>query len=221
MIGLAWSLPPGSILVLALVFGSGMGLHVWLKAPTEISQTTGPAAALRQDRIATLAFAVLVAMSLGLFYALTVAVSQPSSGHGTVAAAFHVDRALPAGLVSALFGWFAFRYLGSVCYGLAGFVVGGQVMPHHIPLGLGLLAGAVFGLAIGLIATLSRPWGAFALSRTWLALRGQTPLRLNHFLTDAHKRGVLRQAGATYEFRHAQLQDRLATRTGQPRPEGP
>jgi hypothetical protein len=32
------------------------------------------------------------------------------------------------------------------------------------------------------------------------------------FLADAHKRGVLRQAGAVYQFRHIELQRRLATR---------
>jgi hypothetical protein len=32
------------------------------------------------------------------------------------------------------------------------------------------------------------------------------------FLADAHQRGVLRQAGAVYEFRHVELQRRLATR---------
>jgi hypothetical protein len=32
------------------------------------------------------------------------------------------------------------------------------------------------------------------------------------FLADAHKRGVLRQAGAVYQFRHIELQYRLANR---------
>jgi hypothetical protein len=30
------------------------------------------------------------------------------------------------------------------------------------------------------------------------------------FLADAHQRGVLRQAGAVYQFRHAELQRHLA-----------
>jgi hypothetical protein len=32
------------------------------------------------------------------------------------------------------------------------------------------------------------------------------------FLEDAHRRGVLRQTGAVYEFRHIELQHRVATR---------
>ncbi|TCO54235.1 BTAD domain-containing putative transcriptional regulator [Actinocrispum wychmicini] len=210
VIGLAWSLPVVVVLILAVVFGFGIGLHVWLKVPTGADRASTPAAAHRQDRVATCAFALSVALSIGLFYAFTIAVSQPSSGLGTVPETFYFARALPAGLVSALFGWFAFRRLGAVSYGLAGFVVGGQAMPHHIPLGLGLGAGALFGLAIGLVAAQSRSWGAYLVTRTWLALRGRTPLRLNRFLIDAHQRGVLRQAGAVHQFRHARLQDHLA-----------
>ncbi len=211
-IGAVWRLPLGSEVLLVAVFGVCVGLNAWLDAPPEASHTSSPATALRQDRLATLAFALSGALPLGAFYALTVAVSQPAAGAATIANAFHFDRAIPAALVSALFGWFALRRLGSLCFGLAGFVVGGQVMPHHIAMGVGVAGGVVFGCAIGLIAVLSRAWGAFALGRTWLAVRGRTPLRLNRFLTDAHQRGVLRQAGPTYQFRHARLRDRLADR---------
>jgi hypothetical protein len=34
----------------------------------------------------------------------------------------------------------------------------------------------------------------------------------NGVLADAHRRGVLRQAGAVYQFRHLELQQRLANR---------
>jgi hypothetical protein len=43
-------------------------------------------------------------------------------------------------------------------------------------------------------------------------VRGFLPWRLVSFLQDAHRRGVLRQAGAVYQFRHIELQHRLATR---------
>jgi hypothetical protein len=33
------------------------------------------------------------------------------------------------------------------------------------------------------------------------------------FLADAYDRGVLRQAGAVYQFRHAQLQEHLRSAT--------
>jgi hypothetical protein len=44
-------------------------------------------------------------------------------------------------------------------------------------------------------------------------LRGRLPWRLVRFLADAHEqRGVLRQAGAAYQFRHVELQRHLAGR---------
>ena len=43
-------------------------------------------------------------------------------------------------------------------------------------------------------------------ARLWLALRGRLPWRTMTFLDDASRRGALRQAGATYRFRHARLQ---------------
>ncbi len=56
-------------------------------------------------------------------------------------------------------------------------------------------------------------WIWFLASRSWLAFQGRLPWNLMAFLDDAHKRGVLRQVGAVYQFRHARLQDRL---TGPP-----
>ena len=82
-------------------------------------------------------------------------------------------------------------------------------------LGLGLgpgsrpRAGLVFGLVVGLIET---RWTSYMLARGWLAFRRQLPWPLMAFLADAHQRGVLRQAGATYQFRHLELQRRLAAR---------
>jgi hypothetical protein len=92
----------------------------------------------------------------------------------------------------------------------------------EIPFGamLGLLTGVVAGILGGLVdrfvtragglLLVASPWGWSLLSRGWLALKGRLPWRLMTFLTDAHQRGVLRQAGAVYQFRHARLQDHLA-----------
>ncbi|MFI6009740.1 NACHT domain-containing protein [Streptomyces sp. NPDC051243] len=53
-------------------------------------------------------------------------------------------------------------------------------------------------------------WFGFALARGYVALRGDLPRRLMAFLDDAHRRGVLRQSGGVYRFRHVELRDRLA-----------
>ena len=55
-------------------------------------------------------------------------------------------------------------------------------------------------------------WPQYEIARAWLALPRQMPWRLMAFLADAHRRGVLRQAGAVYQFRHIELQQRLANR---------
>lgn len=47
-------------------------------------------------------------------------------------------------------------------------------------------------------------------ARAWLFARGRMPWRIMRFLADAHRRGVLRQMGAVYQFRHIRLQERLA-----------
>jgi hypothetical protein len=89
----------------------------------------------------------------------------------------------------------------------------------------GPVQGVVFGLAAGLSCATVTDLGAaligrqlalratplFAITALTLAARNKTPLRLIRFLDDAHQLGILRQVGAVYQFRHAQLQDHLAT----------
>ncbi|MGP4052061.1 NACHT domain-containing protein [Streptomyces sp. 2A115] len=66
-------------------------------------------------------------------------------------------------------------------------------------------------LPTGLIAFVLSAWGHLLTARLWLCPPGLLPWRLMAFLAEAHERGVLRQAGAVYQFRHARLQERLAT----------
>jgi hypothetical protein len=98
-------------------------------------------------------------------------------------------------------------------FGLVGGVAAG--------LGFGLVFGLVGGVAAGLLGGLligfyvsgtQTAWPSYMLTRAWLAWRHQLPWPLMSFLADAHRRGVLRQAGAVYQFRHINLQRRLATR---------
>ncbi|MCK2238828.1 MULTISPECIES: NACHT domain-containing NTPase [unclassified Crossiella] len=77
---------------------------------------------------------------------------------------------------------------------------------------LALMVGASTGLSAASGYVLSATaWGQWlALSRVWLPLTGRLPWSLPAFLADAHHRGVLRQAGSAYQFRHARCQDHLA-----------
>jgi single-strand DNA-binding protein len=98
----------------------------------------------------------------------------------------------------------------------AGLVVGLTARPM-IGLGAGLAVGLAFGFAFGLVlAILQTAWPSYMLTRGWLAFHHQLPWSLMSFLADAHQRGVLRQAGAVYQFRHIELQHRLATRPSNP-----
>jgi hypothetical protein len=100
-----------------------------------------------------------------------------------------------------------------------------QMLAVGLPLGLGfgivvaLVNGFALGITSGLAAGLTvalgvgtlTAWGRWVvLVRLWLPLTGRLPWAVNAFLDDAYQRGVLRQAGAVYQFRHARLRDRLA-----------
>ncbi|MFF3735382.1 NACHT domain-containing protein [Streptomyces sp. NPDC002476] len=74
-------------------------------------------------------------------------------------------------------------------------------------LGAGLAAGAAVALGIGSMTA----WGRWVvLGRIWLRLTGRLPKDLDAFLRDAYVRGVLRQQGVVYQFRHARLQEHLS-----------
>lgn len=78
---------------------------------------------------------------------------------------------------------------------------------------VGLLAFA--GLTVTAAFTVSM-WGAFTVTRIWLALFRGMPLGIMGFLREADSRGVLRRAGGAFQFRHAKLQERLKTAEIQP-----
>ena len=92
-------------------------------------------------------------------------------------------------------------------WGLIGLVGGLTVGPVD-----GLVGGLVFGILGGLTFGLfEHAWGAFVVTRCWLGMQRRLPWRVMAFLADAHQRGVLRQVGAVYQFRHVELQRHLAT----------
>ncbi|MDH6130091.1 NACHT domain-containing protein [Kitasatospora sp. GP82] len=137
-------------------------------------------------------------------------------GPGTVLA-----RDRRAFLVIALVGGLA----GALAYGLPlGVMVGtvGQIpftdnpsadAPAFVAIAIemGLVIGLPFvagGLVVGLVRSM---WVEFLVAWIWLVVLGRVPWRFMSFLADAHeRRGVLRQVGAVYQFRHLDLQRHLA-----------
>ncbi len=90
----------------------------------------------------------------------------------------------------------------------------GVVGPLTWPMADGLALGAVGGVAGALSYALAfTTWGQWVLlTRVWLPLTGRLPWATVAFLEDAYRRGVLRQVGAVYQFRHARLQRHLRGR---------
>ena len=78
-----------------------------------------------------------------------------------------------------------------------------------------LARGFVFAVGVGWGSRLgATAWGRwFILVRFWLPITRRLPWRIVSFLSDAHMRGVLRQAGPVYQFRHAGIQHYLSTFT--------
>jgi DNA-binding SARP family transcriptional activator len=211
-LGLSWALPFGLIAVLIAVFGLCLGAQVWLDTPAEANRVSSPLTVLKQDRAAAVSFTLSFALSLGTFYGVADAFTKQIRFLPVLGGHFDLALALAAGLAGGLLGRFAFGRLGGVAYGVGTAAFGGMVFPRAATPAAGLMAGAVFGLAVGLTIFLSRAWGSFMLSLAWFGARGRVPLRLVRFLDDAHRRGVLRQVGAVYQFRHARLQDQLMSK---------
>ncbi|MBC9731295.1 hypothetical protein [Streptomyces sp. TRM68367] len=126
----------------------------------------------------------------------------------------HDRRAIFAHVMS----WgLALTLLPAVFLGL--FLAYAEDVPRRVEFGdLVLLAAQQFlapalllGMTIGVPVAFSRTaCGPFALVCLWHGLLHRTPFRLLTFLEDAHLRGVLRQVGSSYEFRHVELQQHLA-----------
>ena len=96
--------------------------------------------------------------------------------------------------------------------GIVAGIVAGIAAGITAGIGTGVLAGLVAGFVAGVGAIFSGVWPSYEIARIWLALGRHLPWPLMAFLADAHRRGVLRQAGAVYQFRHIELQHRLAER---------
>ncbi|TQE38092.1 NACHT domain-containing protein [Streptomyces ipomoeae] len=75
----------------------------------------------------------------------------------------------------------------------------------------GIASGLAAGITVGFGFCTLTAWGRWVvLVRVWLPLTGRLPSAVHAFLDDAHRRGVLRQVGPVYQFRHARLRDHLS-----------
>jgi hypothetical protein len=114
--------------------------------------------------------------------------------------------------VTFLGSWLEFGIGVGFVTGLTGALSPGPAgQPHGTRYGIELAVTNVIVPALG-FGFIQALWGRYLVSRCWLAVTGQLPWRLMAFLHDAHtSRGVLRQVGAVYQFRHLDLQRRIAS----------
>lgn len=114
---------------------------------------------------------------------------------------------LPRAATATLTARYRNNRRASIGVGLAaGLVVGLMVEPAG---GLASAFGLV-GLALGFGVVFRFGLMQVSLTELVLATTGAGRVKFIQVLEDAHHRQVLRQAGAVYQFRHAELQDHLA-----------
>ena len=79
-----------------------------------------------------------------------------------------------------------------------------------VTVGTGRSYGLAYGLSGGLLLTLTFGLLNGVMTAAVLRAQGRVPPHLLSLLDDAHRLGILRQAGPVYQFRHAKLHDHLA-----------
>jgi hypothetical protein len=229
VLGLAIGLPVAAVMVpvgglrlgigLLVVAVAGAGFVGLLGRPDSVGATSPPSL-YRDDRRTLLALVAggglaggvsgLLAGGLGVelpnWSVIGLGSALAFGGAGQMVARSRNYRSDRVGIEFAVAGVAALA--GGAVGAVVGLLLGGRT--GGLP---SLTAGALLGgLALGLLAGLTlTATGWFGFTRAYLAVHGRLPWRLLEFLQDAQRRGVLRQVGGVYQFRHARLQDRLVS----------
>ncbi|GHG65815.1 NACHT domain-containing protein [Streptomyces griseocarneus] len=178
---------------LATVIGLAMAVHNWLQAPPSRPTQADPLTFLQKDRRSSLAGALAAGGVVGALSLLAVVLGMTLGRFGvqsvTHLAEWSGRPALPE-LWSAGYRMVNEQLVDSVVARVGEAVI--------LP-----------GVIVALLILLSRAWPRFLITRALLALKGELPWRLLTFLSDARDRGLLRQSGGTYQFRHIRLQEQL------------
>ncbi|GAB1515249.1 hypothetical protein JCM33774_72920 [Actinophytocola sp. KF-1] len=181
-----------------VVGGAGLGVVLGLAAEAGLD----PMGLVGFGFLGALATGTGLGAVIGFGWGLTAGLEAPVDIRSVVS---------PAGLLRTNRATVVFAFLAwGLVLGLTHLFVitfaAGRVDPRAVA--LDLVLGPVIGLAIGTSLTAWGQWLVFA--RVWLPLTGRLPWDVADFLDDACRRGVLRQVGAVYQFRHARLQAHLA-----------
>ena len=151
----------------------------------------------------TLIFGLVYGLVCAIVAGLITGMSRPGTDNASPLSplsAWRCDRAfgIVTGIGAGLAVWPAGEFRDELIYGPESAYV--------------LLDWMALGLVTGsLVASMYPQAWSSSLAFVQLAASDRTPVRLIRFLEDARSRGVLRTVGPIYQFRHARLQDRLAT----------
>ena len=193
----------GPRLAIGFAAGFGGGFVFWFADPLVFGLLLGAPGGLTSLLTNSLRIGIEGGLGyglvVGLVHGLAVALAQPIPVRSAVSPTdlLRTDRRAVVHL--SLLSTLTFGLVGWLFYGLKD-----QFLNWFVVTTVG---GLGIGLAYGLSLTAWGHWVTFA--RIWLPLTGRLPRNPGAFLKDAHRRGVLRQAGAVYQFRHARLRDRL------------
>ncbi|WP_159058866.1 hypothetical protein [Streptomyces caeruleatus] len=144
----------------------------------------------------------------GIGFLLWADVALGESRSGTPAGSLRADR--DSGLL---------RLAGGVC--VVGLLFGMAIWQTawDDDLVVGALLWVAVTLCLGMFSG-RRAWLAYTVMVVYTACHRDLPLRLMRFLDDAHRLGLLRAVGPSYQFRHAEFQDHLTARRPVPEPTG-
>ncbi|MFC4852925.1 NACHT domain-containing protein [Actinophytocola glycyrrhizae] len=187
----------------------GVGLGIGLGIARELGATFWIVGRIGDTTAVVVLFGLVFGVVWGLVWGVMANFEAPVdiSSAGSPVDLLNTNRrtVVVQSLALGLMTWLTYTAMVAVLHG------------PRFGLAYGLSYGLVLGLAISLGASSLTAWGTWMVfARVWLPVNGRLPWTLPEFLEDAYRRGVLRRAGAVYQFRHARLQDHLkqAYRTG-------
>lgn len=197
-LGQAWPVPRITARTRNLTASLGSGLVIGLTASLAVGLVLG------------LVYGLVIGLAAGFVYGLAAGLAFAL----TSASRLGEDRWLPdaslASPMSALGQESAYALMLGLAIGLAiglAFALESRLLHGPNALAVGLVAGFTAALIFGLRAWISS--GRYMIGRAASTAQRRLPLRLRSFLTWACESGLLRVSGATYQFRHRELQDWL------------
>lgn len=194
-----------------------VGVRVRAQYVARVGSAKAPARGVRisvNGLVVTFLYGLVAVIAWGFAPERLAGVGVPGNLARATSPGAVLARDRQAALLLMLMGGLAYGAALGVAFGFGAAEIAakdtlGAVLGAVFGLVAGIAAGLVFGLGLSMVQT---AWPSYMLTKGWLALYDRLPWSLMNFLADAHQRGVLRQTGTVYQFRHLELQRRLATR---------